>query len=139
MGDLLNEAARVGEQSAKIYVPKGKSRRAERAIGRTLAHITASGAMEAATGVSEVNAIGSESRRYPYDVHEGTGVYGHLKRRITSPTGKRMRFLGRTGILYRLSVRGQEAQPFIAEAYVDVLAFIEQRIDHMVDSILRGP
>lgn len=138
MVDLLNEGARVGERSAKIYVPK-RTRRTETAIGRVLAHSTASGDVEARTGVSEVRGVPGASRRSPIFVHEGTGLFGIFGRPIRSPRGKKMKFMGRTGLIYVLSTRGQEAQPFIAEAYADVVAFVEQRIDHMVDSILRGP
>jgi hypothetical protein len=137
LGDTLNQAARVGEQSMKIYAPKGRTRGLERAIARERAHPTTSGAVEAAAGVGEVSAAGMRgSRRYPYDVHEGTGIFGHLSRLIRPKSAPFMVFPGKTGLVRTKTVRGQQAQPFVRDAYADVIAYVEQALDGLVDRIL---
>lgn len=137
IGKTLDEAARVGEQSIRIYAPKGRTLGLVGAIGREHSHPTASGAVEASAGVGEVkHARLRGSARYPFDVHEGTGIHGHLGKLIRPRRARYMVFPGRTGLVHARTVKGQKPQPFVRDAYVDVIAYVSQRLDKMVDDIL---
>jgi hypothetical protein len=136
IADTLDETTRVAEQTIELFAPEGRTRGLKGAVGHTPARSEMDGTIVARAGVGEVASAKSGSRRYPYDVHEGTGLYGHLKKRIRSPTGKVMRIPGPTGIAYATSTQGQKAQPFVAEAVPDVEGYLEQRFDPMVRRIL---
>src|SRR4051812_27685854 len=106
VGEVLNQAARIGVQSARIYAPKGQSRRLVNHITDDSIQITAhQNVVQATFGVQPVLPRGAGgrfvegSRRYPVYVHEGTGLYGPLKRAITPKRAKFMVFLGRTGLV----------------------------------------
>lgn len=132
ISNTLSQAARVGEQSIEIYAPEGRTHGIKGAIGNRPARSEVDGSIQARAGVGEVPSAKPGSRRYPYDVHEGTGLYGHLRKRIRSPTGKVMRIPQATGYAYATSTRGQKAQPFVAEAIPDVEAYLEGSFDMMV-------
>jgi hypothetical protein len=75
------------------------------------------------------------SRVYPLFVHEGTGLYGPLKRAITPKRAKFMVFLGRTGLVKTKSVKGQRPQPYMEHAYDDARAYIEMHLDDIANSL----
>lgn len=143
LGDLLDEGARIGAASIELYAPE-RSRGLKRAIGSQAASRQADGGLEARAGVGEVLSLPGQRlgptrenyAAYPYYVHEGTGVYGIFHRAIKPVRAHFMRFIGRTGLIYARTVRGQKPQPYVEEAYADVVVFIEQRIDRMVHRIL---
>lgn len=144
MGDLLDESARVGEQSAQIYAPE-RTRRLKREIRSIPARQAADGGLEARVGVGEVNSLpGGRSgplregqSMYPLRVHEGTGIFGDLHRLITPRHAKAMVFMGRAGIVHAKTTRGQPAQPYMADAFVDVQAYIRGRTELAVRELLR--
>ena len=66
-------------------------------------------------------------------VHEGTGIYGKYKRKITPKKGKAMK----TPWGYRTSIKGQKAQPYLSDAvqsYISSGAF-DKAIDAAGDEI----
>lgn len=130
MGDLLDESARLGAESARLHAPR-RSDALERAISSEHATLQPSGSLEAVVGVAPV-----EGRSYPLYVHEGTGLFGHFRRRISPRRSRAMRFVGRTGVVYARSVAGQRPRPYLAEAFEDVKLYADQRIDSMVRRIL---
>jgi hypothetical protein len=133
MGDVLNQAARIGVQSARIYAPKDKGLLV-RAITEDAVRLTAGQEfIEASFGVQDVSRAtrgaggrftGSKpgSRRYPLWVHEGTGLYGRLQRLITPRRASHMVFVGRTGLVFTKTTRGQRPQPYIAAHLDDMLS-----------------
>lgn len=137
-GDVLDEGARVGEQSAEMYAPE-RTRRLKREIKSVPAREQVSGALEAKVGVGEVNSLPGgragplreNQSLYPLYVHEGTGLYGALHRLIRPRRAKAMVWPGpgRTGLIHAKTTRGQRPQPYMAEAFEDVDAFIRGRID----------
>lgn len=146
--EVLNEAARIGAQAARIYAPKGATHRLVNAIRDDTIQFAATGThIEASFGVSPVSRAtrgeggrftGSApgSRKYPVYVHEGTGLYGRLNRLITPRRARAMVFVGRTGLVVRRTIRGQRPQPFMREAYMDARAYIEAHLDDMVRGFL---
>lgn len=144
MGDLLDEGARVGAQSIEFYAPEGASHGLKRAVSSQAASLQADGGLEARAGVGEVRGLPGDRlgptkenyAAYPYYVHEGTGIYGIFHRPIRPVRSRFMRFVGRTGLVFARTVRGQRPQPYVAEAFADVIVFVEQRIDRMVHRIL---
>lgn len=139
LGDVLDESARLGAQSAELYAPKGKSHGLERAISSEHAKMQGDGSLQAVAGVTKVDPSGlpdAASEDYPFMVHEGTGLFGALKRMITPRTAPAMVFPGRTGLVVARRLKGQEPQPFVAEAFVDVNVYLPQRLDKMVNDIL---
>lgn len=142
LGEVLNEAARIGVQSARIYAPKGQSRDLVNHITEDSIQITAHESFVQATfGVQPVLPRGTGgrfvagSRLYPLYVHEGTGIYGPLKRAITPKRAKFMVFVGRTGLVKTKSVRGQRPQPYMEHAYDDARAYIEAHLDDVANRL----
>ena len=142
LGDLLDEARRVGQQSAEIYAPE-RTRRLKRKLESTPANREPTGALEARVGVGEIHELpGGRSgparegqSLYPLFVHEGTGLFGAHHRLIRPRRAKAMRFVGRTGLVYAKTVKGQRPQPYMAEAFEDVNAFVRARLEATVDEI----
>lgn len=144
---VLNQAARIGVQSARIYAPKDQ-RLLVNAITEDAVHITArEGAIEATFGVQDVSRAtrgaggrftGSRpgSRRYPLWVHEGTGIYGRLHRLIRPKRAKVMVFVGRTGLVFAKTVRGQRPQPYLREGFEDAKAYIEAHLDDTIRGLI---
>jgi hypothetical protein len=147
-GEVLNQAARIGVQSARIYAPKDK-RLLVNAITEDAVHFTAGQEfIEASFGVQPVSRAtrgeggrftGSKpgARNYPLWVHEGTGLYGRLHRLIRPRRAKAMVFVGRTGLVITKSVRGQKPQPYMTEAYADARAYIDAHLDDMLGRLFR--
>jgi hypothetical protein len=147
LGDLLDESARIGRQSAEIYAPE-RSRRLKRKLVSTPANREPTGALEARVGVGEVHdfpgrgAAGPPSEGaelYPLYVHEGTGLFGAYHRLIRPRRAKLMMFPGRTGLIRAKTTQGQRPQPYLAEAFEDVTAYIRGRIDSTIDEIIGRP
>lgn len=85
-------------------------------------------------------ALGADGDKtaYPYYVHEGTGLYGKLSRLIRPRRAKAMRWVGRTGLMFAKTTKGQRPQPYVGEAFQDLQSYIPQRLDMMVRRILYG-
>jgi hypothetical protein len=141
MADVLNQAARIGAQSARIYAPKRTSDLAQH-IREDDVQFTIGASIEARFGVSRVYPRGvggrfkAGSQIYPLFVHEGTGLFGRLHRVITPKRAKVMVFMGRTGLVKARFVRGQKPQPYMREAYADARAYIEAHLDDMVRGLI---
>lgn len=147
MGDVLNQAARIGVQSARIYAPKDKHLLV-RAITEDAVRFTAGQEfIEARFGVQPVSRAtrgergrftGSRpgARNYPLWVHEGTGLYGRLQRLITPRRAPAMVFVGRTGLVVTKTTRGQRPQPYIREAYADARAYIDAHLDDILHNMI---
>jgi hypothetical protein len=147
MGDVLNQAARIGVQSARIYAPKDKMLLV-RAITEDAVRFTAGQeSIEASFGVQPVSRAtrgeggrftGSKpgARNYPLWVHEGTGLYGRLHRLITPRRASHMVFVGRTGFVRKRTIRGQKPQPYMTEAYADARAYIDAHLDDMLRGLI---
>lgn len=144
MGDVLDETARLGAQIAESESPRGRGGLIARAISSQHATMQTSGAIQAAVGVKSVSVLAGgrsgplrdKQSDYPFFVHEGTGVFGKFHRRITPVRARAMRFIGRSGLVYALSVAGQRPNPYIGRAYEEIQAYIPQRLDEMVHRIL---
>lgn len=96
-----------------------------RNITRNRASSTGTGQHEGSVGVS---------RQAPYGVwtHEGTGLFGTRHAPIRPHTGNVLHFRigGRT--LFRPSVKGQRANPFIRDAFLEGNAtYIPARVDKL--------
>jgi hypothetical protein len=146
MHEVLEEASRIGAQSARIYAPKDKALLVNAIKDDSVQFTMSDGTVEARFGVSPVDRstrgeggrfTGSKagSRRYPIYVHEGTGLYGHLKRVITPKRASPMVFLGRTGWVRTKSVRGQRPQPFMRHGYEDARAYIAAHLDDFANRL----
>lgn len=139
---VLNEAARIGAQSARIYAPKRSGALASHIKDDSVRFTIADERIEARFGVERVFTRGaggrftSGSQIYPLFVHEGTGLFGHLNRLITPRRGEYMVFLGRTGLIRTQSTRGQRPQPYMTEAFEDARAYIEAHLDDMVERLI---
>lgn len=142
LGDLLDEGARVGRQSAEIYAPE-RTRRLKRRLESHPARREPTGALEAQVGIGEIHELPGgrtgplleNQSLYPLYVHEGTGLFGAYHRLIRPRRAKVMRFVGRTGMVHAKTVRGQQPQPYMAEAFEDVYAYVRARIDSTVDEL----
>jgi len=146
LGDVLSQAARIGAQSARIYAPKD-THRLVRAITDDAVQLTAGQhTIEASFGVQPVSRhtrgaggrfTGSTkgSRIYPLWVHEGTGLYGAFKRAITPKRAQYMRFVGRTGLIYKKSVKGQKPQPYMRHGYEDAKDYIASHLDEFANHL----
>ncbi len=64
--------------------------------------------------------------RYAEWVDQGTGLYGKYARRITSPTGKVMRWMGPDGPVFARSTRGQPGQRFFLRGLSAVFSRVEE-------------
>jgi hypothetical protein len=111
-----------GLAKAKAGFKTGNLRRN---ITRTRAHETRPNHHSAAVGVS---------RQAPYGVytHEGTGIFGKHHRVITPHTGNVLVFRIGNRVLFRPSVKGQRANPFIRDAYIETnMTYAPRRIDKL--------
>jgi hypothetical protein len=135
LSDMLNEAVRVGEQSAQIYAPS-RTHRLERAISSVPAHERASiGAIEASVGVDPVDGYEDGSPDYPFLVNIGTGLFGPLMDYITPIRASHMVFTDRKFVVAK-RIRGQHPQPYMDQAFEDVDNYLDARIDLMVERII---
>jgi hypothetical protein len=143
---VLNEAARVGAASARIHAPKDQRRLVAAISEDDFRFTVGQGSIEASFGVRDVSRAtrgaggrftGSSpgARRYPLWVHEGTGLYGHFHRVITPKRRKFMVFVGRTGLVFARSVRGQKPQPYMRHGYEEARAYIDAHLDEMVNRL----
>lgn len=145
LGRLLDSTAEAAQSFAQIDAPKDTTRLASH-IGRVEADLQPSGAIQARVGVApvhqlpggQIGPLREKQSDYPFFVHEGTGVFGALHRRIVPRRAKAMRFFGRTGLRYALSVAGQKPQPYIGDAFHEVQPFLEARIPEAIREILDG-
>jgi hypothetical protein len=147
MADVLNEATRIGVESARVHAPKDQ-RLLVNAISKDSIQFTAGQEfIEASFGVSPVSRAtrgaggrftGSSegSRIYPLYVHEGTGLYGRLHRLIRPKRARAMVFVGRTGLVVRRTIKGQRPQPYMEHGYQDARAYIDAHLDDMVDRLV---
>lgn len=139
--DVLNQAARIGAQSARIYAPKHKGSLTNHITDDAIQFTAGQSVIEARFGVQPVLPRGAGgrfvtgARNYPLWVHEGTGLYGHFRRAITPRRAKAMVFVGRTGLVKTKSVRGQKPQPYMATAYDDAKNYIEAHLDDVVNHL----
>jgi hypothetical protein len=148
MSEVLNQAARIGVHSARIYAPKDKELLVNAITEDSIRFTAGQEFIEASFGVQRVNRstrgaggrfTGSKpgSRIYPLWVHEGTGLYGRLHRLIRPKRKKAMVFVGRTGLVITKSVKGQRPQPYMTEAYMDARAYIDAHLDDMLGRLFR--
>lgn len=63
--------------------------------------------------------------RHAEYVDQGTGLFGKYARKITSPTGKVMRWMGPEGPIFARSTRGQPGQRFFLRG----LSAVFRRVD----------
>jgi hypothetical protein len=107
--DALDDVALFAEGEAKSHAPR-KTGNLVRNIGRDRAEMTRPHHYSAAVGVA---------RTAPYGiwVHEGTGLFGRMRRPIRPLVGNVLAFdvMGRS--VFARSVKGQRANPFMREAY----------------------
>lgn len=142
VADTLNQAARIGAQSARIYAPKRSGGLASSIHEDNIQLSAGQAHIEASFGVPRVYSrdlkgrFASGSQRYPIYVHEGTGIYGRLHRMITPRRAKHMVFVGRTGLVMKTAIRGQRAQPFMREAFEDARVYIEAHLDDMLRGLI---
>jgi hypothetical protein len=146
IGEVLNKAARIGVASARVSAPKDQRRLVAAIREDSIQITTAQGFIEASFGVQPVSRAtrgaggrftGSTSGalKYPLWVHEGTGLYGHFHRAITPRRRKFMVFVGRTGLVFARSVRGQKPQPYMRHGYEEARAYIDTHLGEMVDRL----
>jgi len=142
MASVLNEAARIGVQSARIYAPKRTGELTKHIKEQDVGLSIVGDSIEASFGVSRVLPRGSGGRfkggsqLYPLYVHEGTGIFGRYRRIITPRRARYMVFRGRTGLVVTSFTRGQKPQPYMQEAYSDARAYIEAHLDDMVGGLI---
>jgi len=142
MARVLNEAARVGVQSARIYAPKRTGELVKHIKEQDVGLSIVGDSVEASFGVSRVLPRGSGGRLkggsqlYPLYVHEGTGIFGRYRRVITPRRARYMVFRGRTGLVVTSFTRGQKPQPYMQEAYADARTYIEAHLDDMVRGLI---
>jgi hypothetical protein len=139
---VLNEATRIGVQSARIYAPKRTTALVRHIRADDVGLSFVGDHVEARFGVSRVLPRGAGGRfvpgsqTYPLFVHEGTGLFGRLHRVITPRRARYMVFRGRTGLVVARSVRGQRPQPYMREAYEDARAYVEAHLDDMLGRLV---
>jgi hypothetical protein len=96
--------------------------------------------------VQPVTDPGRGRRLYPIYVHEGTGLFGRLHRRIVARRSSVMVFpgggqpwpthFGRTGTVVKTSVKGQRAQPYMAAAYEEAKVYVEAHLDELFNRLV---
>jgi hypothetical protein len=133
--DTLTESARAGEHFIEIEAPNGRTHSLKDAIDHTPARTRPDGSIEARAGVGEVPTARG-SRRFPYDVHEGTGLYGKFKRRIYATGPWPMKIPFATGVAHVMWTKGQRPNPFVERALPEVEEYVEQRLPLMVRRII---
>lgn len=140
MARVLNEAARIGTQSARIYAPKRSGALVSHIKEEDVRFSPGDDHIEASFGVSRVfpreagsGRFRAGSQTYPLFVHEGTGIFGRYRRVITPRRARYMVFRGNTGRIIRTEfTRGQRAQPYMREAYADARSYIDAHLDDML-------
>lgn len=144
---VLQEAARIGATAARIHAPKGATGRLSDAIVDDAFTFRVRGDyVNVRFGVTPVMPPGRGSPLYPIYVHEGTGLYGRLGRRITSKTATHMKFpgggkpwpteFGRTGAVVKASVRGQRANPYMSRAFDEAKVYVETHLGEIMDRLV---
>lgn len=144
---ILREGARVGATAARLHAPRGSTGRlAEEIADDAIVFRLRGDVATARFGVQPVPNPGRGDRLYPIYVHEGTGLYGRLHRRITPRSAALMRFpgggkpwpvtVGRTGLVKKQSVRGQRPQPYMTFAFEEASAYVNAHLDEMVNRIV---
>jgi hypothetical protein len=144
---ILRAGARVGATEARVHAPRGATDQlAEQIADDAFVFRVRGDTVAARFGVQPVSNPGRGSSLYPLYVHEGTGIYGRLRRRITAKTNMGMTFpgggkpwptqFGRTGRVVKYSVRGQRPQPYMERAYDAAAAYIETHLNEVVDRLV---
>jgi hypothetical protein len=139
---VLRDAARVGTEAARLHAPRGSTGRLSGAIANDAIVFRIRGDTVAARfGVQPVRDPGRGSPLYPIYVHEGTGLYGRLKRVITPKRSPVMVFpgggkpwpvlIGHTGVVKKVVVRGQRAQPYMTTAFEEASAYVDRHLDEV--------
>jgi hypothetical protein len=144
---VLQEARRIGAAEARLLAPKGATGNLEEAIDdRAITYRVRGDYVYTVFGVNPVPNAGRGKRLYPLYVHEGTGLFGHLKRMITPRRKPAMVFpgggkpwpitVGRTGVVITKNVRGQKPQPYMRLGFEVADNYVSRHIDDMIDNIL---
>jgi hypothetical protein len=144
---VLREGARVGATAARLHAPRGSTSRLAGAITDDAIVFRVRGdTVQARFGVQPVRDPGRGSPLYPIYVHEGTGLYGHLKRVITPRRSPVMVFpgggkpwpvtVGRTGVVVKHVVRGQRPNPYMTHAFEEADAYVRAHLDEVVNRAL---
>lgn len=145
--EVLNRAAHVGVESARVHAPKDQGLLAKAISEDSVRFAAQQEFIEASFGVNPVSRAtrgaggrftGSTSgaRNYPLWVHEGTGLYGRLHRLITPRRARYMRFVGHTGLVFARTTKGQRPQPYMLEGFEDASRYIEAHLDAMVGRLI---
>lgn len=102
---VLRMAKRV-EGSAK--------RRSPVDTGRLRSSITSEVVMRGGLPIGRVGT----NVKYALDIHNGTGIYGPLRRPIVPKNAKALRFTAKGGskLIFAKSVKGQKGKPFLRNA-----------------------
>lgn len=133
LADVLDETARIGEQSAEMYAPTGVTRKLRRHISHERAVRVGAHAWESRFGIELMpDEEDPERGKYP---HTGTGVHGPHKTPIEPRAGRFMVFDYRGRRFVLPMVQGQEPQGFIRDAYRDVREYLPQRLHLMARRI----
>jgi hypothetical protein len=110
--DLLRRGLLVETQAKRNLAGIGGPKRID--TGR----LRASGATMLVTRNGEPAVLVSFNTNYARFVHDGTGIYGPRRAPIRPKSGKVLRFRpkGSRGYIYRRSVKGMVANPFLRNA-----------------------
>jgi hypothetical protein len=144
---VLQQAARIGAQTARIHAPKGRTGRLSGEIAdNSIVYRVRGDRLYAKFGVQSVGNPGRGSKAYPIFVHEGTGLYGRLHRLITPKRAKAMTFpgggkpwpirFGRTGAIQKITIKGQKPQPYMTIAFEEANEYVNQQLDTMIDRLV---
>jgi len=120
--DALGDIALAMESEARSEAPF-RTGNLRRNITRTHVSRTAAGNFQVSVGVR---------RTAPYGVwvHEGTGLYGEHHRPIRATGGNVLHFVNNGQSLFRRSVRGQRANPYMRRAFTNVNAtYVPARLE----------
>lgn len=72
------------------------------------------------------------TRRYAPYVHEGTGLFGPLRRRIVPKVKRALRWVGKSGqAIFARSTAGQQPNPFLDRAFKRLRAESDRLIDKL--------
>lgn len=131
--DMLNDAARVGQVSMKIYAPHGASGELERHLEITQAHHGEEGEFVASTGIAPMDDHDQRRGAYP-DI--GTGIFGSRHAPIRPLAGRFMVFEVGGRKIVTTSVKGQRPQHFVRDALYDVNEYLPARLDLMAHELI---
>lgn len=84
-----------------------------------------------------IQVIVQPNKEYAIYVHEGTGVYGRSKRPITPKRAKYLRFKINGQWIYKKSVLGQKANPFVDRTAKKSASKINKKFDNLLDTIIK--